>query len=160
MDYRGVPGLARSRHCILFHYEKGDRSTFITGNCKGGAGEFSLRRRHRHSTRGSWFSFRHCVLLYSVLLFHFSIHPVFEKAKGYQRIVIRHFCLVCNEPCRVAITKHCARSSKIGFYHQGCADPDVLYRVADIANRKPVLYSKERLGPKQVLLKNRHCDAA
>jgi len=76
------------------------------------------------------------------LLLHFSFYPVFEKTKDHQRTVIRHFCLVCNEPCCIALASHRKHSNEMGFYRKRRRDLDVLYWTADIPDRKPVLSIK------------------
>jgi hypothetical protein len=81
-------------------------------------------------------------LFYSFLLFHFSLCPFFEKAKNHQRIAVRYFCLVRNEPCCIAFTAGCKYSNEMGFHNQGRTDLNVLYRVANIPDRKPVLSIK------------------
>jgi hypothetical protein len=49
---------------------------------------------------------------------------------------------VCDEPGCVAVTAYCKHSNEMGFDHQGRSDLNVLYWVAHIPDRKPVLYIK------------------
>jgi len=85
-------------------------------------------------------------LLHRFLFLHFSLHPVSEKSKDRQWIIVWHFCVVRHEPCRIAPVENCASPYKMGFYHQGRGDFNVLYRVADIPDCKSVLSVKKRNG--------------
>jgi hypothetical protein len=91
---------------------------------------------------GVGFHFTIAFLFYRFLFFNFSPHPVSEKTKDRQWIIVRHFCLVRHEPCRVAPVENCTPAHKMGFYRQGRGDLNALYRVANIPDRKPVLSVK------------------